>query len=185
MSLPDAAAAAVDPAAEQPRRLLGMRHGIAMCAGMVIGSGIFKSTPMVAASISSPSGLLLVWLVGGALSSVAALRTIGGVALLQTALAGLTRGAFDTLVDFVSPVYWFSCCSAAPRLLRRRFPAPPRPFRVPLYPWLPRLFCATSAYVLYATLAFVKVGALVGLAVLALGTPLLPWFGGSRRVASG
>lgn len=73
MSLPAAAAAAVDPAAEQPRRLLGIRHGIAMCAGMVIGSGIFKSTPMVAASISSPTGLLLVWLLGGALSFCGAL----------------------------------------------------------------------------------------------------------------
>ena len=453
MSLPDAAAAAVDPAAGQPRRLLGIRHGIAMCAGMVIGSGIFKSTPMVAASISSPSGLLLVWLIGGALSfcgalcfaemaaafpdaggdyhflrkaygprlaflfawsrfavihtgfiailayvfadyvnaalplgphgtgwlaagtvvllcainlrgvrtgmgaqtgfvavvvcgmlalgaaggwmvfkglpplnaapvppasaygqamifvmlayggwsdaatlsaelragargivltliggmalvtvlytlvnwsyvrvlghaglaassapaasamllafgrvgewlvvgavavtsiavinalliagarttyavardsgmlgavgtwngargiPAAALLTIGGVALLQTALAGLTRGAFDTLVDFVSPVYWFFLLlsGAAVIILRRRFPAAPRLFRVPLYPWLPLLFCATSAYVLYATLAYVKAGALAGLAVLALGTLLLPWFGGSSRVAS-
>ena len=73
---------------------------------------------------------------------------------------------------------------AAVIILRRRFPATPRPFKVPLYPWLPLLFCATSAYVLYATLAYVKAGALAGLAVLALGTLLLPWFGGSSRVAS-
>ena len=74
MSLPDAAAAAVDPAAEQPRRVLGIRHGIAMCAGMVIGSGIFKSTPMVAASISSPSGLLLVGLIADARTTYAVAR---------------------------------------------------------------------------------------------------------------
>lgn len=108
------------------------------------------------------------------------------MALAQTALAGLTRGAFDTLVDFVSPVYWFFLLlsGAAVIILRRRFPAAPRPFRVPLYPWLLLLFCATSAYVLYATLAYVKVGALAGIAVLALGTLLLPWFGGRRRAAS-
>jgi APA family basic amino acid/polyamine antiporter len=112
----------------------------------------------------------------------AALLTIGAVALIEAALAGLTHGAFATLVDFVSPVYWFFLVlsGAAVIVLRRRFPDAPRPFRVPLYPFLPILFCATSVYVLYATLAYVKAGALVGIAVLALGTLLLPWFGKAR-----
>lgn len=116
----------------------------------------------------------------------AALLTIGAVALLQTALAGLTHGAFETLVDFVSPVYWFFLVlsGAAVIMLRRRFPDAPRPFKVPWYPWLPLLFCATSAYVLYATLAYVKIGALVGVAVLGLGALLLPWFGGRRAAAA-
>ena len=90
-------------------------------------------------------------------------------------------------MDFVSPVDWFflRLSGAAMSILRRRFPAAPRPFRVPRYPWLPLLFCATSACVLSATLAYVRVGALAGLAVLALGAPLmLLWFGGRRRAAS-
>ena len=108
-----------------------------------------------------------------------ALLTIGGVALLEAALAGLTHGAFDMLVDFVSPVYWFFLVLSglAVIVLRVRYPHAPRPFRVPLYPVLPLLFGATSAYVLYATLAYVKVGALAGIAVLAFGVLLLPWFG--------
>lgn len=108
-----------------------------------------------------------------------ALLTIGGVALLEAALAGLTHGAFDTLVDFVSPVYWFFLVLSgiAVIVLRVRYPQVRRPFRVPLYPLLPLVFVATSAYVLYATLAYVKVGALAGVAVLALGVFLLPWFG--------
>jgi len=68
-------------------------------------------------------------------------------------------------------------------VLRFRFPDAPRPFKVPLYPFLPILFCATSVYVLYATLAYVKAGALVGIVVLAFGTLLLPWFGKARKRA--
>ncbi|WP_458071228.1 APC family permease [Rhodanobacter sp. BL-MT-08] len=114
-----------------------------------------------------------------------ALLTIGGVALVEAAVAGLTHGAFATLVDFVSPVYWFFLVlsGAAVIVLRFRFPDAPRPFKVPLYPFLPILFCATSVYVLYATLAYVKAGALVGIVVLAFGMLLLPWFGKARKRA--
>ena len=113
----------------------------------------------------------------------AALLTIGGLALVEAALAALTHGAFDTLVDFVSPVYWFFLVlsGAAVIVLRVRFPDVRRPFRVPLYPLLPLVFCATSAYVLYATVAYVKIGALVGIAVLMLGVLLLPWLDSRRK----
>jgi len=80
-------------------------------------------------------------------------------------------------------VYWFFLVlsGAAVIVLRQRFPDAARPFRVPLYPLLPIVFCATSVYVLYATLAYVKAGALVGIVVLALGTLLLPWFGKAKK----
>ena len=56
--------------------------------------------------------------------------------------------------------------------LRRREPERVRPFRVPLYPLTPLLFCATCAYLLYASLAYTGVGALVGVGVLAVALPL-------------
>lgn len=106
----------------------------------------------------------------------AALLTISGLALVKAALAALTHGAFDTLVDFVSPVYWFFLVlsGAAVIVLRVCFPDAHRPFRVPLQPLPPLVFCATSGYVLYATAAYVTVGALVGIGVLLLGMLLLP-----------
>jgi basic amino acid/polyamine antiporter, APA family len=59
-------------------------------------------------------------------------------------------------------------------VLRRRDPDASRPFRVPLYPLLPLIFCATAAYLLYSSLAYTGTGALVGVAVLASGAvPLL------------
>jgi hypothetical protein len=44
---------------------------------------------------------------------------------------------------------------------------------VPLYPLTPLIFCLTSAYLLYSSLAYTGVGALVGVAVLAAGALLL------------
>jgi basic amino acid/polyamine antiporter, APA family len=75
------------------------------------------------------------------------------------------------MVDYLSPVYWafLTLSGAALIVLRRREPDAPRPFRVPLYPWLPLLFCACSAWLLWSSLVYVKAGALVGVGVLAVG----------------
>jgi basic amino acid/polyamine antiporter, APA family len=107
----------------------------------------------------------------------AAVVATAAVALLLVALGDLTRGGFSTMVDYLSPVYWafLMLSGAALIVLRRREPERPRPFRVPLYPWLPLLFCACSAYLLWSSLVYVKAGAVVGVAVLALGALLLPW----------
>jgi hypothetical protein len=56
--------------------------------------------------------------------------------------------------------------------LRRREPAAPRPFRVPAYPWTPLVFCASSLFMLEASLRYAGGLALAGLVPLALGVPL-------------
>lgn len=113
---------------------------------------------------------------------MAAVLATSAVALALVAFGAMTRGGFATMVDYLSPVYWFfiTLSGLAVMVLRRREPAQPRPFRVPLYPWLPLLFSACSAYVLWSSLVYVKTGALVGVAVLALGALLL-WGHGRRR----
>lgn len=97
------------------------------------------------------------------------------VALLLVLLGDLTRGGFSTMVDYLSPVYWafLTLSGLALIVLRRREPDRPRPFRVPLYPVLPLLFSACSAYLLWSSVVYVKAGALVGVAVLAAGALLL------------
>ncbi|RZL31735.1 MAG: APC family permease [Rubrivivax sp.] len=112
---------------------------------------------------------------------VAAVLATSLVALLLVALGDLTRNGFATMVDYLSPVYWafLTLSGAALIVLRRREPEVPRPFRVPLYPWLPLLFCACSAYLLWASLAYVKAGAVVGVAVMALGGAV--WASLARR----
>lgn len=100
---------------------------------------------------------------------------LAGVALALVALGTATRSGFSTMVDYLSPVYWsfLTLSGAAVIVLRRRHPEVRRPFRVPFYPVLPLAFMATSAYMTWASLAFVHVGALVGIGVLAAGFVLL------------
>lgn len=108
----------------------------------------------------------------------AAVLATSGVALALVGFGTLTRGGFATMVDYLSPVYWFFMTLSALALivLRRREPDAPRPFKVPLYPWLPLAFAASSAYVLWSSLVYVKAGAVVGVVVLAAGALLMMWW---------
>jgi amino acid transporter len=103
---------------------------------------------------------------------VNALLTQGVTALALVGLGGLTRSGFETMVEYTAPVFWLFLCLTGVALfvLRRRDPARPRPFRVPFYPLTPLAFCVTSGYLVYSSLAYTGVGALVGVAVLAAGT---------------
>jgi amino acid transporter len=108
-------------------------------------------------------------------SPVNALLAQGAFALVLVGLGSATRGGFQTMVDYTAPVFWtfFLLSTIALIVLRRREPDVPRPFKVPLYPLLPLLFAAVCAYMLWSSLAYVRVGALVGVGVLAIGVLLL------------
>ena len=100
-----------------------------------------------------------------------ALLALGGVSLALVGIGALARDGFEAMVAYTAPVFWlfFLLTGVSLFVLRIREPDAPRPFRVPLYPLTPLVFCATSAYLLYSSLAYTGVGALVGVAVLALG----------------
>ncbi len=93
------------------------------------------------------------------------------VALMLVALGAWTREGFATLVDYTAPVFWFfvALSGVAVIVLRQRDAQIDRPYRVPLYPWLPIVFVVSSLFVLWSSLAYVKVGAVAGLFVMALG----------------
>lgn len=99
----------------------------------------------------------------------------GGIALLIVLFAAFARSGVQTVVDFLQPVFWvfFLLTGVSLFVLRARDPATPRPFKVPLYPLTPALFCLTGAWMLYNSLAFTGRGALAGVAVLVLGLPVL------------
>jgi basic amino acid/polyamine antiporter, APA family len=108
-------------------------------------------------------------------SPTQALLAQGAVALALIAFGALMRQGFETMVDYTAPVFWlfFLLTGLALFVLRWREPQRARPFRVPLYPLLPLAFCASSAWLLYSSLAYTRLGALVGVGVLAAGVPLL------------
>lgn len=104
-----------------------------------------------------------------------ALLVQAAIALALVLLGTLTRNGFETMVDYTAPVFWlfFLLSGVSLFVLRVREPEVPRPFRVPLYPLTPLLFCAICVYMLQSSIAYTGVGALVGVAVLVLGIPLL------------
>jgi amino acid transporter len=107
-----------------------------------------------------------------------------GIALILVLAGAFARDGFELAVEYTAPVFWLFLLLVGIGLfvLRRRDPDAERPFRVPLYPVLPAVFCATSLYLLYSSLAYTGAGALVGVGVLAVGGLLLALL---RPVAGG
>ncbi|WP_373542764.1 APC family permease [Chamaesiphon sp.] len=99
----------------------------------------------------------------------------GAISLALVGLGMVTRDGFKTMVDFTAPIFWFFflLSSISLLVLRVRDPDRPRPFRVPLYPILPLLFCAACGYLLYSSLVYTGTGAIVGVVVVALGIPFV------------
>jgi basic amino acid/polyamine antiporter, APA family len=99
----------------------------------------------------------------------------GAISLALVGLGIVTRDGFKTMVDYTAPIFWFFflLSSISLLILRIRDPDRPRPFRVPLYPILPLLFCAACGYLLYSSLVYTGTGAIVGVAVVAMGLPFV------------
>lgn len=108
-------------------------------------------------------------------SPVNAFIVQGAISLALIGLGLFTRSGFETIVEYTAPVFWFFLLMVGISLfvLRRKDPHPVRPFPVPLYPITPLIFCLTSAYLLYSSVVYTGLGALVGIGVLAIGFVLL------------
>ncbi|KQP13823.1 amino acid permease [Pseudorhodoferax sp. Leaf267] len=113
--------------------------------------------------------------------ALALVLIVGGVAF---------KGGFQAMVEYTAPVFWLFFLLVGIALFRLRAidGARERPFRVPLYPVLPALFCASSAYMLWSSLGYVysqQLGgfnaAWVGVGVLASGLLLLVLLRGAGR----
>jgi basic amino acid/polyamine antiporter, APA family len=112
---------------------------------------------------------------GGRNTPTNALLMQGSIALLLVLLGAWARGGFVTMVEYTAPVFWFFFLLVGLSLfvLRTQEPERPRPFRVPLYPVMPLMFCVTCVYMLHSSLAYTGPGAVVGVGVLLAGVPLL------------
>src|SRR5690606_34529638 len=102
---------------------------------------------------------------------VNALLTQGAIAVLLIFVGSFARSGFESMVDFTAPIFWFFilCTGLSLFVLRHKEPHAHRPFKVPLYPVLPIIFCLTSTYLLYSSLMYAGNGAWLGVGVLLLG----------------
>ena len=66
------------------------------------------------------------------------------------------EGSFTSLVAFTAPMFWcfLMLVGVSFIILRERDAKTERPFRTPLYPLLPLLFCASSLFMLHAALTY-------------------------------
>jgi APA family basic amino acid/polyamine antiporter len=107
----------------------------------------------------------------------------GGIALLLVAFGAFARSGFEAMVAYTAPVFWLILLGSGASLMvfRRREPSTDRPFRVPLYPIVPLLFCTIAAYMLYSSVAYAGRGALLGVGVMLAGLPVLAFAGRPRE----
>jgi len=99
------------------------------------------------------------------------------ISLAVVVLAIVTHQGFETVVEFTAPVFWafILLVGVALIVLRQREPDLHRPFRVPLYPWLPLAFIGVTGWMLWSSLVYTGLGAWVGAAVLTCGLIPLAW----------
>ncbi len=98
-----------------------------------------------------------------------------GIAAITLVLAGMgSRGGFSMMVAYTAPAFWlfFLMVGISLLLLRKKERAIARPFRVPLYPATPLVFCGACLYMLYSSVVYTGRGGLIGIAVLLAGAPL-------------
>ena len=81
----------------------------------------------------------------------------------------------QNMVDYTAPVFWlfFFLTGMSLFVFRHWEGASTRPFKVPLYPFTPLIFCGMCVYMLYSSLAYTGPGALFGVGVLAVGAVLV------------
>ena len=82
--------------------------------------------------------------------------------------------AFEALFAHSAPIFWtlFLLTGFSLFLLRSRDHTMPRAFAVPFYPWLPIIFCTTSAYMLFEATKYVGWRALFAVVLVLVGVPL-------------
>lgn len=126
------------------------------------------------------------WRPGGS-TPANALLVEGAITLALVAVGAATPDGFNAMVAYTAPVFWTFMCLVAVSLfvIRDRSRALERPaFVTPLYPYVPLVFFAACAYMLYSSIGYVRnpqygpafgwaVGA--GLVVMALGVPVYFW----------
>lgn len=111
----------------------------------------------------------------------AALLAEAAMGLVLVAFGAASRKGFETMVAYTAPVFWlfFFLAGASLLVLRRKEPDVPRPFKVPLYPLTPLVFCGACLYLLWSSVRYAGPGAIAGLVVL--GTGLVPLWLSTRR----
>jgi APA family basic amino acid/polyamine antiporter len=79
----------------------------------------------------------------------------GLISLALVGFGALQSDGFEAMVEFTAPVFWIFLFLVGLGLFILRFKDPSvRPFKVPLYPITPLIFCATCGYLAYSSIMY-------------------------------
>src|SRR6185295_2216284 len=108
------------------------------------------ATPARALAVQFLVVLAMIGIVGTGTGRVLVDKALRVVRLPAAPWSG--HGGFDALLRSTAPIFWlfFLLTGLSLFVLRRRDRELARPFRVPLYPVLPIVFCSTCAFMLYS-----------------------------------
>jgi amino acid transporter len=109
---------------------------------------------------------------------VAALLVQGAVALALVGFGALQHDGFEAMVEFTAPVFWtfLFLVGVALFVLRRRYRDVERPFRVPLYPFTPVVFCAACAWLAWSSVAYAASRNAVHVSLLVMASGVAAWW---------
>ena len=84
---------------------------------------------------------------------------------------------FSAMVEFTAPVFWgFLCLVGVGQMwLRHADPLAARPFKVPLYPLLPLVFCAACAWLTYSSISYAISQKAIHVSLWLIATGVLAW----------
>jgi APA family basic amino acid/polyamine antiporter len=95
------------------------------------------------------------------------------IALSLILFGGFSREGFEAMVAYTAPVFWFFLLLIAISVMIFRKRGGVLPYRMPFYPLPPILLACASVWMIWSSLAYAGTGALIGVGILLLGTPLL------------
>ena len=101
--------------------------------------------------------------------------------VLSLALVGFgiqQSDGFEVMVEFTAPVFWLFLFLVGLSLFVLRFKNPDieQPFKVPLYPLTPILFCLTCAYLTYSSITYAASKNAVHISLIVMGIGVVALF---------
>ena len=110
-----------------------------------------------------------------------------GISLALIGFGLLQADGFSAMVEFTAPVFWLFLLlvGLSVFVLRRKDGLTHRPFKIPLYPLTPLVFCGACGYLAYSSIAYAasQNAVHVSLWVMAVGMVVLVLMNFSRRSA--
>jgi amino acid transporter len=100
------------------------------------------------------------------------------VIAIALVLLGMQEGdGFSTMVEFTAPVFWgfLFLVGIGVMWLRQTDPQADRPFKVPLYPLLPLVFCAACAWLTYSSISYAISQNAIHVSGWLIATGVLAW----------